>query len=160
MGGGFGIRIPHQTNEVFLMRMLWDLINRPDGLWCKVLYNKYVRDKYLQVYIKSQPYHSPLWKVLASIWESFWNHTVLQLGNGKHINFLLNKWMLDEHSFVSISIELFIDTTWTVKDVIMNARTCDINFINNHLPPNKVNQLIAISHIRKLMPRAPLNKGV
>ncbi|GAU35182.1 hypothetical protein TSUD_319920 [Trifolium subterraneum] len=34
--GGLGIRNPHQMNIAFLMKMLWNMINRPEDLWCKV----------------------------------------------------------------------------------------------------------------------------
>ncbi|GAU10752.1 hypothetical protein TSUD_425200, partial [Trifolium subterraneum] len=46
--GGLGIKSPHQMNEAFLMKMLWNLINRPDDLWCKVLYSKYGRNNDLR----------------------------------------------------------------------------------------------------------------
>ncbi|GAU44778.1 hypothetical protein TSUD_27470 [Trifolium subterraneum] len=36
--GGLGMRSPHQMNEAFLMKMLWNMINNPNDLWCKVLY--------------------------------------------------------------------------------------------------------------------------
>ncbi|MCH86672.1 RNA-directed DNA polymerase (Reverse transcriptase), partial [Trifolium medium] len=67
--GGLGIS-PHQMNEVFIMKMLWNMINKPDDLWCKVLYSKYGRDKDLQTSINAQPYNSSLWKVLAGIGKS------------------------------------------------------------------------------------------
>jgi len=65
--GGLGIRNQKQMNEAFLMKILWNMINKPDDLWCKVLYSKYGRNKDLRVAITSQPYDSPLWKALAGI---------------------------------------------------------------------------------------------
>jgi len=65
--GGLGIRNQKQMNEAFLMKMLWNMINKPDDLWCKVLYSKYGRNKDLRVAITSHPYDSPLWKALAGI---------------------------------------------------------------------------------------------
>ena len=39
--------------------MLWNMINKPDDLWCKVIYSQYGRNNDLQVAITSQPYDSP-----------------------------------------------------------------------------------------------------
>lgn len=78
----------------------------------------------------------PLWKALASLSDSFQNHTIWKL--------LLDKWMPNRNSLLSISTGLFIDTTLTIKDVLTNIGIWDIDFLNNHLLPNKVNPLIAI----------------
>jgi len=63
-------------NDVFLMKMLWNLINKPDDLWCKVLYSKYERNKDLRVVIDSKSYDSPLWKALKGVWEQFQQNIV------------------------------------------------------------------------------------
>ncbi|KAK2397728.1 hypothetical protein QL285_059276 [Trifolium repens] len=42
--GGLGIKKPHIMNEAFLMKSLWNLIHKPDDLWCKVLLSKYGRN--------------------------------------------------------------------------------------------------------------------
>jgi len=77
--GGLSIRNQKQMNEAFLMNM----INKPDDIWCKVLYSKYGRNKDLRVAITFQPYDSPLWKALAGIWDQFERHVVWQLGDGQ-----------------------------------------------------------------------------
>jgi len=101
--GGLGIRNQKQMNEAFLMKMLWNIINKPDDLWCKTLYSKYGRNKDLRVAITSQPYNSPLWRALAGIWDQFKGHTVWQLGDGQKINFWLDNWMPDGRSLMNIS---------------------------------------------------------
>ncbi|GAU36844.1 hypothetical protein TSUD_213680 [Trifolium subterraneum] len=90
--GGLGIKSPHLMNEAFLMKILWNLINKPDDLWCQVLYSKYGRKIDLRFEIISQPYDSPLWKALTGIWEQFQNHIVWQLRDGNNINFWMDKW--------------------------------------------------------------------
>jgi hypothetical protein len=74
--GGLGIKSPLRMNDAFLMKILWNMINKPEDLWCKVLYNKYGWKKDLWDAISSQPYDSPLWKSIASIWDQFQNHIV------------------------------------------------------------------------------------
>jgi hypothetical protein len=44
MGGGLDIKRPRRMNDAFLMKMLSNLINKPNDLWCKVLYGKYGRN--------------------------------------------------------------------------------------------------------------------
>jgi hypothetical protein len=113
--GGLGIRSPHQMNEAFLMKMLWNMINKPDDLWCKVLYNKYGRNNDLRFSISAQPYDSPLWKALVGIWDQFRSHMVWQVGDAQQINFWLDKWMPNGHTLMNFSTQQIIDTTLTVK---------------------------------------------
>ena len=60
--GGLGIRNQRKMNEAFLMKMLWNMINKHDDLWCKVLYSKYGRNNDLRATITSQPYAPPYGK--------------------------------------------------------------------------------------------------
>lgn len=47
-------------NEAFLMKMLWNMINKLDDIWCKVIYSKYGRNNDLHVAITSQPTTRPM----------------------------------------------------------------------------------------------------
>ena len=89
--GDLGIKRPHHMNDAFLMKMLWNLITKPNDLWCKVLYSKYGRNKDLRVAIDSKSYDSPLWKALTGIWEQFQQNIVWQLRDGNNINFWMDK---------------------------------------------------------------------
>jgi len=127
MDGGLGISRPHKMNEAFLMKMLWNMINIPYDLWCKVLYSKYGRDKDLRVSISMQHYDSPLWKTLAGIWDKLQNHVVWKLGDGMQTNFWLDKWMPSGHSPMNLSIQQTFDITLSVKDALTGAGDWDIN---------------------------------
>ncbi|CAJ2634326.1 unnamed protein product [Trifolium pratense] len=109
--GGLGIKSPHQMNDAFLMKILWNMINKPDNLWCK---------------------------------DQFQNHTVWQLGDGKNINFWLDKWAPCGSSLMLNATQQFVDTTLTVKDVVTINGHWNIDFIKAHLPPDKANQVLAI----------------
>ncbi|MCH81203.1 RNA-directed DNA polymerase (Reverse transcriptase) [Trifolium medium] len=131
-------------NEAFLMKILWNMINRPDDLWCKILYNKYGRNTDLRVSINAKSYDSPLWRALAGIGDQFRSHTVWQMGNGQKVNFWLDKWMTDGHSLMNHSTQQMVDTTLTVKDTLTATGEWDINFLTANLPLTIVNQLVAI----------------
>ncbi|GAU49093.1 hypothetical protein TSUD_137780 [Trifolium subterraneum] len=142
--GGLRIKNPHQMNEAFLMKMSWNLINRPDDLWCKVLYSKYGRNNYLRTTITSLSYDSPLWKALTGIWDKFQQNIVWNLGNGNHINFWLDKWTLSGDSLINTTSQPVIDTTLSVRDVLNSTGDWNHNFLNDNLPVNIVNQILAI----------------
>ena len=133
--GSLGIRNQRKINEAFLMKMLWNMINKPDDLWCKVLYSKYGRNNDLRAAITSQSYDPPLWKTLVGIWEQFKGHTVWQVRDGQEINFWLDNWMPDGRSLMSLSTQQTIDTTLTLKDTLTEAGKWDINFLTTNLPP-------------------------
>jgi hypothetical protein len=131
-------------NEAFLMKILWNMINKPQDLWCQVLYSKYGRNKDLRTEITSQPYDSPLWKALTCIWEQFQNHIVWQLGNGNSINFWMDKWTPSGSSLLLNATNNIVDITLLIKDVLIVKGQWDLNFLNTHLDPNTVSQIITI----------------
>ncbi|CAJ2652742.1 unnamed protein product [Trifolium pratense] len=142
--GGLGIKRPHYMNNAFLMKMLWNLINNPDDLWCKVLYGKYGRNDDLRVIIHSQPYDSPLWRALTGIWDQFQQNIVWQLGDGNNINFWLDKWMPGGNSLFSTTNQSFIDTTLSVREVVTPSGDWDYDFLISNLPSNFVFQVLAL----------------
>ncbi|KAK2367431.1 hypothetical protein QL285_080718 [Trifolium repens] len=97
------------------------MINIPNDLWCKILYNKYGRNNDLRVSISAQPYDSPLWKALAGIWDQFRSHMVWQVVDGQQINFWLDKWMLNGQTLMNFSTQQIINTTLTVKDALTES---------------------------------------
>lgn len=72
--------IMEKMNEAFLMKMLWNMINKLDDIWCKVIYSKYGRNNDLQVAITSQPYNSPYQLVYGT------NFKDMQFGRWEMIN--------------------------------------------------------------------------
>jgi len=87
MRGGLSFKRPHHMNQAFLMKMIWNLINQPYKLWCRVLYSKYDRNNNLNNSITSQPYDSPLWKAIVGIWDDFKRHVIRQIGDGIILTF-------------------------------------------------------------------------
>ncbi|CAJ2637065.1 unnamed protein product [Trifolium pratense] len=142
--GGLGIKSPHQMNEAFLMKMLWNLITNPNDLWCRVLYSKYGRNKDLRFSINSQPYDSPLWKALTDIWDKFQENMVWQLGDGNTINFWLDKWIPDGTSLINSSSQTIIDTTLNVRDILNPEGDWNQSYLNENLTTSMTYQILAI----------------
>jgi hypothetical protein len=142
-GGGLGFKRPQLMNEAFLMKILWNLINKPNDLWCKVLYSKYGRNKDLRTSITSQPYDSPLWKALCKVWDDFQSNIIWQIGDG-NVNFWLDKWGPNNSSLISIATNSYVDTTLLVKDVVTPSGNWDQNFLFDNLPNNIVEKVLAL----------------
>jgi hypothetical protein len=110
---GFDIMSPHLMNEDFLIKILWNMINRLDDLGCKVVYSKYSKNTDLQLYIKGQPYDPPLWKTLVDITDNLWSCMVQRVENRQQVKFRLNNWMPDGSSLTDTPT---IDMTFTMKN--------------------------------------------
>ncbi|GAU34693.1 hypothetical protein TSUD_29340 [Trifolium subterraneum] len=114
------------------MKMLWNMINKPNELWCKVVYNKYGRNKDLRFGIKSQPYNSPLWKAIAGIWDQF------------HQHIWMDRWVPNGSLLMPTATNEIIDSILIVKDVLTSEGNWDLNFLYNNLRHNIVNQVVAL----------------
>jgi hypothetical protein len=101
-------------NDAFL-KMLWNLIIKPDDLWCKVLYSKYGRNNDLRVTISSQPYGSPLCKVFGK------TSSRILYGSWMMETRLIYGWKVGIF-FLSITNRNSIDTTLSVRDVLTRLR--------------------------------------
>jgi hypothetical protein len=111
------------------MKILWNMINRPDDLWCKVLYSKYGWNKDLRVTISSQTYDSPLWKALAGTWDQFQQHIVWQVRDGKSINIWMDRWAPNNSFLMQSATNQAIDSTLNVKDVLTTDGKWNLNFL-------------------------------
>jgi ribonuclease HI len=142
--GGLGIKKPHIMNEAFLMKILWNLIHKPDDLWCKVLLSKYGRNNDVSSSCSSQPYDSPLWKALSKVWHNFQRHVVRQIGDGRNTNFWLDKWVPHNVELLPSASSDHIDTTLSVRDVLNQDGYWDVRFLSENLSNDIVSQVIAL----------------
>jgi len=142
--GGLGFKRPHRMNEAFLMKMLWNLINNPDELWCRVLINKYGRNNDLMVSCNSQPYDSSLWKALVGVWNDFQRYIFWKIGDGRHISFWLDKWVPNKSELLPSTSQNIIDTIISVRGVLNAEGDWNLSFLRENLPANTVNQVVAL----------------
>ncbi|GAU47866.1 hypothetical protein TSUD_404370 [Trifolium subterraneum] len=131
-------------NEAFLMKILWNLIHKPDDLWCKVLLSKYRRNNDVSSSCSSQPYDSSLWKALSKVWHNFQRHVVRQIGNGRNTNFWLDKWVPHNVELLPLALRDQIDTTLSVRDVLNQDGDWDVGFLSENLSNDIVTQVIAL----------------
>ncbi|CAJ2628117.1 unnamed protein product [Trifolium pratense] len=56
----------------------------------------------------------------------------------------MDRWVLDGSSLMTRATNQLIDSTLVVKDVLTDEGNWDLNFLNDNLPTNIVNQLVAL----------------
>ena len=65
MDWGSGFKRPHHMDEVFLVKMVWNIIKTHMIFGARCFSPKYGKHDDLMVSCNSQPYDSPLWKSLG-----------------------------------------------------------------------------------------------
>lgn len=96
--GGLGVRSAKEMNLALLAKLGWRLLNSQDGLWVKILRNKFrVGDLY-----------DPSWLIVQGVWSPTWRSLTLGirevvvpgagwvLGDGRRVCFWKYKWLLNE----------------------------------------------------------------
>ncbi|GAU31364.1 hypothetical protein TSUD_19090 [Trifolium subterraneum] len=131
-------------NEAFLMKIWWNLINKLDELWCKVLLGKYGRNNDLMVSCSSQPYDSHLWRALVGISKDFQCHVFWKIGDGRLTNFWMDKWVPNGGDLFGSASQSLIDNTLSVRDTLNAVGDWNLDFLCDNLPINVVNQVLAL----------------
>lgn len=65
-------------DDVFLVKMVWNIIKNPYDLWCKMFLTKYGKHNDLMVSCNSPPHDSPLWKSLGEGFERFTSSRIVE----------------------------------------------------------------------------------
>jgi hypothetical protein len=92
--GGLGVKDLGCMNIALLCKWIWKL-ETSDGLWQKVLYNKYIRNKTMSgVAIKTGD--SWFWRGLLKVRDLFYSFCTRVVRNGKRTRFWEDHWIGDE----------------------------------------------------------------
>jgi hypothetical protein len=92
--GGLGIEVLEIKNSCLLSKWLFKLLSE-EGLWQKLLKNKYLSQKILAK-VESKPTDSPFWKGLMKVKGNFFSRGKFQIGSGEGVRFLEDKWLGDQ----------------------------------------------------------------
>ncbi|QHO24892.1 Putative ribonuclease H protein [Arachis hypogaea] len=77
------------------MKIDWDLVEKKDVFWSKVLRAKYRCDNDIIPTIERRNNGSNLWKGICSSWKDVQANTIWRLGDGAKVNFWKDKWVLN-----------------------------------------------------------------
>jgi hypothetical protein len=91
-GGGLGILDLRLQNRCLLSKWLFRLINE-QGIWQSILQNKYLKNKTI-TQVTHRPGDSHFWSALMAIKQDFMRMGHFVLGDGTHIQFEEDKWLV------------------------------------------------------------------
>ena len=81
---------------------------------------------------------------MVGVWNDFQRHIFWKIGDGRHTNFWLDKWVPNRSELFPSASQNFIDTTISVRDVLNTEGDWSLSFLRENLPTNIVNQVVAL----------------
>ena len=89
--GGLGIQNLDIQNKCLLSKWLFKLLNE-DGMWQKLLRNKYIKDKTQGSWVK-KPTDSHFWKSLMNVKDPFIGYGLFKVKDGSQTRFWFDNWL-------------------------------------------------------------------
>jgi hypothetical protein len=80
-------------NDALMTKWLWNIENS-NGLWQKIINEKYIKGKSL-IFVRKRQNDSHFCKKVLDLREMFYNHCKMIVGNGKKTSFWKNTWTSD-----------------------------------------------------------------
>ena len=91
------------------MKLAWELINKPETLWVKVMRSKYRCGEEIIPKVRNIPKASNAWKGISQVWGRVKQNLIWRLENGQKVKFWKDHWQNSGELFgVSASAK-----TWT-----------------------------------------------
>jgi len=91
--GGLGVLDLNSMNKCLLSKWIWKIENS-DGLWQKILKEKYIKGKPL-ISIRKKQSDSHFWKGILNVKDMFYKFCRKKVGNGSSTSFWENMWCGD-----------------------------------------------------------------
>lgn len=81
---------------------------------------------------------------MVGVCNDFQHHIFWKIGDGRHTNFWLDKWVPNRTKLLPTASQNFIDTTIFMWDVLNAEGDWNLRFLRENLPTNIVNQVVAL----------------
>ncbi|CAN1188123.1 Putative ribonuclease H protein At1g65750, partial [Linum perenne] len=154
--GGLGLRSAMDLNKAFLLKLVWNLISRPNELWAKVLISKYMiltENGYMLACSKG---FSLVWRSIMKVWNDTPNGIHWSIRNGKNKIFLTDRWVDCGTVLIDHALDLQgVVSSISVSDFYLNDGSWDLPKLREVLPENVVWQVYGIS-----LPREELGEDM
>jgi hypothetical protein len=142
--GGLGIKKTELMNQAMLAKTSWRIIQNDTGLWCKVLKDKYLKQRSLL----DNNYKCPA--RTSSTWRSFVHGAKLirkgilwRIGNGNNINFWNDRWVGDSALINQIDNTARLDLQLKVCDA-WTFNGWNLAFLSRHFSSETLHQITKI----------------
>ncbi|XP_057442323.1 uncharacterized protein LOC130734042 [Lotus japonicus] len=129
--GGLGIKEMNRFNTALLGKAVWQLVQKPNKLWVKVLDQKYIKDSSI-LSVQPRQKDSPLWKGILRARDQVGQQMVFRIGNGE-----TSLWYKDWSGTGPIAHQLpfvnIADVHLQLKDIIQ-GNVWDLNRLYTMIP--------------------------
>ncbi|KAL4315263.1 hypothetical protein AHAS_Ahas15G0167600 [Arachis hypogaea] len=141
--GGLGLRKLKSMNDAFLLKILWQLRERPNTLCSKVISYKHCNGNIHTAQPVARSSDSPLWKELVKLWPTYKENTICIIGNGLSTNLWLDPWVEETANLLSETMQNITDLESTVWEWTDNEENWDNNKLRRFLPEEVVHKITA-----------------
>lgn len=69
--GGLGLKNLRKQNKAFIIKLCWNLLNRKEALWVKVLRSKYLCGANTTPIVQKKTFSSFTWQSIVKVWSKF-----------------------------------------------------------------------------------------
>lgn len=91
--GGLGFKkIPHM-NEAFILKLVWDIVSRPNDLWVLEMRGKYARNSNLMHGVTYSGGDSVFWKSIHDVWPILLDNIKYDVGDGSTMLLWKDVWL-------------------------------------------------------------------
>ncbi|KAL4317676.1 hypothetical protein AHAS_Ahas15G0408900 [Arachis hypogaea] len=142
--GGMGFRKITSINDVFLMKIIWQMEGEPEKLWVEVLKHKYYPGGQLENNIRSKSSDSTLWEELVKIWPIYQENSIQYIGDGCATNFWKDQWVLGEGALKNHTLNPNMNSNNIVKDWTNQSGEWDREQLRLNLPETIVHKITAM----------------
>ena len=92
--GGLGFRKEREINIVWMTKLAWGIVNKPEALWVRVMRNKYRCGEETIPNIRRRSKASNAWKGIASVWPYFKQNLIWRVRDGNSVRIWKDHWIL------------------------------------------------------------------
>ncbi|CAN1758488.1 Putative ribonuclease H protein At1g65750 [Linum perenne] len=144
--GGLGLRSARDLNKAFLMKLVWNLITRPDELWAKVLITKYLTLTDNGYMLARRKGFSSIWRGVMKVWDDTQNGIHWSIRNGRSTRFWTDRWVDSGTILIDHATNLQgVDSTIPVSDFCLSNGEWNLPKLREFLPENVVWQVYGMS---------------
>ncbi|CAN1157728.1 Putative ribonuclease H protein At1g65750 [Linum perenne] len=91
--GGLGLRSARELNKAFLMKVAWGILTKPEELWVRTIFSKYLIRNNWGFTLKRKTGFSSLWRGVLKVWDHTLQGLRWSVNNGRATKFWTDKWL-------------------------------------------------------------------
>ncbi|KAF7844787.1 ribonuclease H [Senna tora] len=147
MLGGLGIRSLEAMNKAFIYKLLWQMLNKKNSLWVKVISSKYKIALKPHPSMESKSSDSRMWKELCKLWHEFYNNINWEIGNGSKTKFRKDIWALENESIINQTSGNFNieNSDALVSDFVNPVSLWDMDKLAEAIPCEIIDKILEIN---------------